>query len=96
MKCVLVQVAWVAARTKNTYLSAKYRRLASRIGKKKALIAIARRMLVSLYHILKKYEPYKELGKDYLDNLNRNKILRYHKKRLESLGYEIQIKDKAS
>jgi transposase len=88
---ILVQAAWAATRTKHTYLGAKYKRLAMRIGKKKALIAIARKMLVSIYHMLKKKMPYLELGKDYLDNLNKAKKMQYHKKRLEEMGYEVQV-----
>lgn len=93
---MLVQVAWAATHTKGTYLSTKYKKLASRIGKKKAVIAIARKILESLYHILKKKEPYLELGKEYLDTLHRNRNLRYYKKRLEELGCEVHLSEKVS
>lgn len=86
-----MQAAWAASRTKGTYLGAKYRRMASRISKKKALIAIARMMLVSIYHMIKKKEPYKDLGPDYLDNRNKKKTIHNLKKRIESLGYTVEL-----
>ena len=91
LKVALVQAGWAASRTKGTYLGAKYRRMASRISKKKALIALARMMLVSIYHMIKKKEPYKDLGPDYLDNRNKKKIIHNLKKRMESLGYTVEL-----
>lgn len=88
---MLVQAAWAASRTKGTYLGAKYRRMASRISKKKALIALAHTMLVSIYHMIKKKEPYKELGPDYLENLNKERTVKNLKKRIESLGYAVEL-----
>ena len=89
---MLVQAAWAAARTKGTYLGAKYRRMASRISKKKALIAIAHAILVSIYHMIKKKEPYKELGPDYLENLHKERTIKNLKKRIESLGYAVNLR----
>ena len=91
LKVTLVQAAWAASRTKNTYLGAKYRRMASRIGKKKALIAVAHAMLVSMYHMMKKKESYRELGADYLENLHKEKTIKRLKKRIESLGYVMEL-----
>ncbi len=64
---MLVQAAWAASHTKNSYLGARYRRLARRKGRKRALVAVAHTLMVIVYHVLKKGEPYKELGGDYLD-----------------------------
>jgi transposase len=91
LKVMLVQAAWAGSRTKGTYLGAKYRRMASRIGKKKALIALAHTMLVSIYHMIKKKEPYRELGQDYLENLNRDRTIKNLKKRIESFGYTVAL-----
>ena len=91
LKVTLVQAAWAAARTKNTYLGAKYRKMAPRIGKKKALIALAHTILVSIYHMIKKREPYKELGQDYLENLYKERTVKRLKKRMESLGYTVEL-----
>jgi transposase len=88
-------VAWAASKKKGSYLRSKYRKLAPRIGKKRALIAIAHKILVSIYHILKKREPYKELGESYLDQLNKGKIAKHLCQRLQDLGYDITIASKA-
>ena len=88
MKSTLVECAWAASRTKNTYLGEKYRKLVPRLGKKKALLAIGHKILESIYHILQKKEPYKELGKDYLIKLGQQKKLKYYQKQVEELGYE--------
>ena len=88
---MLVQGAWAASRTKNTYLSTKYRKLATRIGKKKALIALAHIMLISIYHMIKNREPYKDLGVDYLDNLHKTKIAASLRRKLEALGYTVAL-----
>jgi len=91
LKTMLVQAAWAASRTKGTYLGAKYRKMASRISKKKALIALAHTMLISIYHMIKKKEPYRDLGPDYLENLNKDRTVKSLKKRLESFGYAVKL-----
>lgn len=61
IKSALCEAAWAASRSRNTLLSVKYWSIASRRGKKKALIAIGRRMLSIAYRILIDKAPYKEL-----------------------------------
>ncbi len=87
----LVEVAWAASRTKETYLSSQYHRLVARRGKKKAIVAVAHSILVSVYHILSNGLPYQDLGPNYLDKLNEANIKRYHVRRLEELGYRVSI-----
>jgi hypothetical protein len=65
--------------------------MASRMSKKKALIAVAHTILVSIYHMIKKKEPYKELGPDYLENLHRERTIKNLKKRIESFGYRVEL-----
>ncbi len=87
----LNQAAHGAARTKDTYLSAQYRRLTTRRGKKKAIMAVAHSILVIAYHVIKDKEPYRDLGSDYFDKrrpeVTANRLL----KRLEKLGYEVSV-----
>jgi Transposase IS116/IS110/IS902 family len=64
LKRTLVQAAWAASHTKNTYLASQYRHLAGRRGKKRALIAVGHSILVIFYHMLKKGTTYAELGGD--------------------------------
>lgn len=86
LKETLTQVARTISRTKNTYLGAKYRSLAQRLGKKRAIVAIGRKILVICYHMLKEKKPFHELGVGFLDNLEER---RYHIEQLEELGYHV-------
>ena len=56
----MVQVAWAASRTKATIFSACYHRWVKRMGKKKALVAVAHKILVVVYHLLKNGTDYRE------------------------------------
>lgn len=91
LKVALTQVAWAISRTKKTYLGAKYKALVPRRGKKRALIAIGRKVLVICYHMLKQKVSFHELGVDFLDNIEPERKVKYHAKRLEELGYEIKL-----
>ena len=70
-------------RTKNTYLSAQYRRLAARRGKKKAIVALEHTILVIAYHLIKRHELYCELGGDYFDKRRPEATAKRLVKRLE-------------
>jgi transposase len=60
LRTTLVQVAWAASHTKKTIFGATYRRWAKRLGKKKALVAVARKILVLAYTLLKIATDYQE------------------------------------
>lgn len=94
LKRVLTEAAWAAKLKKKSYLAALYHRLAPRRGKKRAVIAVARTILQSAWHILKEDVDYKELGGDYFDHLNEEKTKGWLVKRLEKLGYEVELKPK--
>lgn len=87
----LVQVAHVVSRSKGNYLSAQYHRLAARRGKKKALIAVAHSIIVIAYHMLKRNEPYQELGANYFDQQDPEATARRLQHRLEGLGYRVVL-----
>lgn len=91
----LNQAAHAAARTKNTYLSAQYRRLAARRGKKKAIVALEHTILVIAYHLIKRHEPYCELGGDYFDKRRPEATAKHLVKRLEQLGYSVSLQQPA-
>jgi transposase len=91
VKAVITEVAWAATRTKNTFYSARYHRLAARRGKKRALIAVGHSILKSVYHILSGKEHYRELGADYLNNKIEAKRKAYLKKELEKMGYKVEL-----
>ncbi len=85
----LTEAAWAAIRKKGSYLSALYHRLVVRRGKKKAIVAVAHRLLVIIYHMIKDQASYRELGADYFNKLNTAYVQRHHVKRLESLGFKV-------
>lgn len=94
LKRTLTEAGWAATLERDSYLAALYRRLAPRRGKKRAIIAVARTILQSAWHILKKDVDYKELGGDYFEHLNEEKSTKYFVKRLEKFGYEVVLKPK--
>ena len=91
----LNQAAHAAAGTKNTYLSAQYRRLAARRGKKKAIVALEHTILVIAYHLIQRKEPYRELGADYFDKRRPEATAKRLVKRLEQLGYSVSLQQPA-
>ena len=91
LRTTLVQAAHAAVRTKQTYLSAQYRRLASRRGKKRAILAVAHTILVMAYYMLQRQEPYREAGADFFDRLQPEDTARRLVKRLEHLGYQVVL-----
>jgi transposase len=91
LEAMLVQVAWAASHTKGSYFQAQYRRLAGKRGKKRAIVAVAHSILTDTYYILKHGRTYKDLGADYFDRLSRDRIRRYHVKRLQDLGYKVEL-----
>jgi transposase len=91
LRTVLVQAAHAAARTKGTYLSAQYRRLATRRGKKRAIMAVAHAMLVMAYHMIQRQEPDRDAGADFFDRLQPEDTARRLVKRLEHLGDHVTL-----
>ena len=91
----MVQCAWAATRTKGTYLRSKYDSLVGRRGKKKALIAVGRKILIAAYFILRDKVTYKELGGDYLDQMTKEKQVKRYLQRLKELGIEVEIQNVA-
>ena len=87
----LTPLAHAAARTKDTYLSALYQRLAARRGKKRAIMAVAHSIVVSAFHMLSRNEPYQELGANYFDEHRREHLVDRLTRRLERLGYRVGL-----
>ena len=83
-----------ASHTKDTYLAAQYHRLATRRGKKRALVALGHTLLVIMYHLLKNGTSYQELGADFLERLEPDRLTRQLVKRLEKLGHNVILQPK--
>jgi transposase len=91
LKSALVQAAHAAGRSKNNYLSAQYRRIASRRGKKRAAVAVARSILVIMYHMIDRGTRYQELGGNYFDERKQETVQKQLIRRLEKLGLKVTI-----
>jgi transposase len=91
----LVQNAWAVAHAKESFLSALFLRLARRRGVKKAALAVAHRILVIAYYILRDDVAYRELGSGYYDRLHPLRTQRRLVERLQGLGYEVDLRPKA-
>lgn len=96
LRAALLEAAHGAARSKNTYLGEHYRRLARRIGKKKALVAVAHSILVIIYHSLKEEQTYYELGSTYFEERERDAVKRRALRSLERLGYDVSLQEKGA
>jgi transposase len=91
LRRILCQAAWAASHTKNTYLSAQFRRIAAKRGKQRAIIAVAHTILVAAYYILQRNESYREAGGHYFEQSNPVALRRYLVKRLERLGHKVVL-----
>ena len=91
LRTALIQAAWAASRTKNTYLASHFRRIAARRGRKRAAAAVAHTILVTVYHVLSRREAYRDLGADYLDQLDPTRVTRRLVERLERMGLKVTI-----
>lgn len=91
LKQLLVQVGWAASRTKDSYLRAQYHRLARRRGKKRAVIAVGHSVLRIAYHMLKRGTTYQDLGPDYLEKKQSDRLTQQLVRRLESLGHKVVL-----
>src|SRR5256712_1964154 len=95
LRQILVEIAHVASKTKNTSLAAQYKRIAARRGKKRALIAVGHTVLTIVYTLLTRQQPYQDLGAVYFDQREQQRVERRLVQRLERLGYEVSLQPRA-
>ena len=91
VKAVITEAAWAATRTKNTFFSERYHRIAARRGKKRALIAVGHSQLISVYLILSTGARYHELGAQYMQSKIEQKRKVYLSSELKKLGYNVSL-----
>jgi transposase len=96
LRKALVQAAWAAARTRQTYLAAQYHRLAGRRGKKRALLAVAHSIVVIAYRLIERDQDYQDLGANYFDQRRPESTVRHLTSRLTQLGYEVTLSPKTA
>jgi transposase len=93
LRSALVQAAWGTTMKKNCYLSSQYFRLVKRLGRKKALVAVAHSLLVIIYHVLQRDQTYTELGGDYFDRNHVEQQRDYYIRRLQMLGLKVNVEE---
>jgi transposase len=96
LKTILVQCAWAAKRTKDSYLRAQFLRLKSRRGPQKAICAVAASILTAAYHMLKTGTLYQDLGADHFVRRSKTTHTQRLVKTLEQLGYAVDLKPQAA
>jgi transposase len=93
---VLIECAWAAARSRDTYLAAQYWRLARRIGKKKAAVAVGHSILVIAWHLLTDDCDYQDLGGDYFVRRDTDRQRQRAVAQLQALGYRVVLEPAAA
>jgi transposase len=89
LKTIMIEVAWAAIKKKGSYFKDKYYRLKARRGAKKAIVAIAHRILLGVYHVIKDGAEFRDLGEDYLTLRNKEKKVLYLQKQALALGFNL-------
>lgn len=93
LRRILCQCAWAAARTHGSQFATLYRRVRSRRGHQKAIMAVAHQLLVTIYHLVRDGSSYIEPGEDYLDQKNKTKAVHRLIGKLHRLGYQVDLKE---
>ena len=91
LKRALVEAAHGASRTKRTYLSAQYHRLAGRRGSKRAIVAVAHTIVEIVFVLITRQETYRDLGANYFDERDKEAVKHRSVRRLEQLGFQVQL-----
>jgi transposase len=91
LRSCLIEAAQAAARSKKTYFHSQYHRIGARRGKKRAAVAVGHSILIMIYYMLKRKEPYKELGPEYFEKRREISNVNRAVKKLEKLGYRVTI-----
>ena len=91
LKTTLVECALSAIRHKDSYFYARYCKIAARRGGKRAVIAIAHSMAIAIYHILKDNSHFVDLGANYYNTINAERIKQRNIKSLERLGFSVSL-----
>jgi transposase len=91
LRRILTQAAWAASHCNNGYLQAFFYRVKARRGWGRAIFAVAHKILVIAYCVLKTGTPYQDLGGDYFDKLNPERTARRLVRRLERLGLSVSV-----
>jgi transposase len=95
LRGALIESALAATRANGTALQARYRRVKSHRGHKKAIVAVGHQMLEIAYYIMRDGTTYHELGAEYFARRDRERTRRRSVRQLEALGYRVTIEEAA-
>ncbi len=95
LRAALIQAAWAAVKVKDSSLAAFYRKLVTKRGAKKAIVAVAHKLLTIVYTLLKTGETYQERGAAALDERQQERLLARMQRKIEQLGYTVHLEPKA-
>ena len=93
LRAALAEAVWAISHTKDNYLSAQFHRLARRIGKKKAIVAVSHSLLVIIYHVLRDHTDYHDLGSTFFETMDKERLRSSAVRRLQSLGYTVTLEE---
>ena len=96
LRSALVEAAQAAARSKDSYLGAQVRRLAARRGRKRAAVAVGHTILTIAYYVLTREREYQDLGLNYFDRRDHDRVTDQLVRRLERLGHHVSLKPAAA
>jgi transposase len=91
LRTALVEAALAATHQHDCALGARYRRIARHRGHQKAIVAVARTLLITAYVVLSRQTTYRELGAAYFDQRHQEQVKRRALKTLERLGYRVAL-----
>jgi transposase len=95
LRSALVEAAWAASHTKQSYLRSQYWRLKGRRGDKRAIVAVGHSILRTCYYLIRDGGTYKDLGPNYFDERAREQAVKSAVRRLQRLGYDVSIAEAA-
>lgn len=91
LRSILVQMANAAVRCQQSFFASVYRRLVVRCGHKRAIVAVAHRILIAFYHMLKQRQPYQERHTSHTNQHLQQHLLKRLRQQAEQLGYQVQL-----
>ena len=91
LRGMVVECAWAASRSQDSYFHAQYHRLAPRIGKNRAAMAVAHSILNVIWCLLSHDVAFQDLGADYYRRINHEGQTRAYVRKLEKLGYKVSL-----
>ncbi len=94
LRAALAEAVWAISHTTDNYLSAQYHRLARRIGKKRAIVAVSHSLLVIISHLLRDQQQYQDLGPHFFERLDKERLRTSAVRRLEALGYTVTLEER--